>query len=247
MEANSIRSGAGAAKAPSGRGILAAGSIAAVATCALVAAAVGLFFVWPYSPDRLSAAGILEFLERDPIGGLVSLDVLMLVIAPINMIVFIALFAALERTDRPLAVTALIAGTVALACLIVCRPIAELVALSGMYASAAGESARATIVAAAEGLLAYFKGTAWIVQTTLFPIAGLIFASLMRRSTAFSRADSTVGIVVSSLALGFFIPKLGLLLLFANTIGTIPWYLMIARRLWRLRATEGGMREAGIQ
>jgi hypothetical protein len=69
----------------------------------------------------------------------------------------------------------------------------------------------------------------------------MIFAILMRRSPAFSRADSTVGIIVSALAFGFFIPKIGILLLFANTIGTLPWYLMVARRLAIL--SKAGERE----
>jgi hypothetical protein len=241
MTVNAAKKDSDAALVSAGRGIYAAGSIAAIASIILVTAAVGLYFVWPYAPDRLSASGVLELLERAPFEALISLDVLMLVIIPINMIVFIALFAALEKVNRPLAICALIAGAIAFVCLVVCRPIAELAELGGKYAAAAGEAERLPIVAAAEGLLSYFKGTAWIVQTALFAVTGLIFAALMRRSPSFSRADSTVGIIVSSLAFGFWIPKIGILLLFANTIGIIPWYLMVARRLSIL--AKAGLRD----
>ncbi len=215
-------------------GLYAVGAIACVATMILIATAVGLYFVWPYAPDRMGAEEILRYLARDLLGGLVSLDILMLVIAPINMLVFIALFAALGKANRPLAASALIAGAIAFVLLIVCRPIAELVALSARYGAAAGEGDKAVLVAAAEGLLAYFKGTAWIAQTVLYPIAGMVFAILMRKSSAFSKADSIVGIVVSVSTFGFMLPKVGTLFLFINTIGTLPWYSMIARRLWKL-------------
>jgi hypothetical protein len=216
---------------PAQAGIFTAGAVACVATLVLAASAVGLYFVWPYSPDRMDAAQILEYLGRDMLGGLVSLDILMLIIAPINMIVFIALFVALEKENRAMAVMALVAGSLAFACLVVCRPIAELVALSGKYALASGDPERAVLVAGAAGILAYFHGTAWSIQTALFPIAGLIYALLMRKSAAFSTADSIVGILVSATAFGFVLPRVGLFFLFINTIGTIPWYIMVARRL----------------
>lgn len=227
------------ALAPEGRGIYLAGAIAAISTCVLVAAAVGLYFVWPYSPDRMSAAQVLEYLARDPLGALVSLDVLMLIIAPVNMIVFISLFTALFRTNMALAITALACGMIAFACLIVCRPIAELAALSGKYALTPIASDRAPLIAAAEGLLAYFNGTAWMIQTALFAMAGLFYASIMRKSRMFSKADSVVGIIVSVPALGFLLPKVGILFLFINTIGTFPWYIMIARRLWLAVRDDG--------
>jgi hypothetical protein len=223
---------------PGQAGIFAAGAVACVATLVLAAAAVGLYFVWPYSPDRMGPAELLEYLGRDMLGGLVSLDILMLIIAPINMIAFIALFIALEKEGRALAVAALLAGAIAAVCLVICRPIAELVALSREYAQAAGGQERDVLVAAAAGLLAYFKGTAWIIQTALFPTAGLLFALLMRKSTAFSKADSAVGIIVSVTAFAFVLPKVGMLFLFANTIGTIPWYIMVARRLSMLAKKE---------
>jgi hypothetical protein len=158
----------------------------------------------------------------------------MLLIPPINMIVFISLSVALYRSGVVLAATALACGLFSFACLIICRPLAELLYLSGRYAVAAGVTERAALTSAAEGLLSYFKGTAWMIQTALYPVAGLIYAFLMRKSKVFSKADSVVGIIVSASAFGFVLPKLGLLFLFANTIGTIPWYIMIARRLFSL-------------
>jgi hypothetical protein len=123
--------------------------------------------------------------------------------------------------------------------MIVCRPIAELVHLSGKYAAASSEPERDVLVAAAEGLLSYFKGTAWATQTALFPIAGMAFAAAMRKSAAFSKADSLVGILVSAIAFGFVLPKIGMLFLFINTIGTLPWYLMLARRFSLLARKVG--------
>src|SRR5512133_3349616 len=100
--------------------------------------------------------------------------------------------------------------------------------------AATTESEQAGITMAAHGFLAYFKGTAWYIQTALYPIAGMIFAFLMRQSPSFSKADSVVGFIVCALAFGFVLPGIGILFLFANIIGTITWYLMLARRLWKI-------------
>jgi hypothetical protein len=112
-----------------------------------------------------------------------------------------------------------------------------IVVLSRSYMAAATESEKAGLAISAQGFLAYFKGTAWFIQTALYPIAGMIFAILMRRSPSFSKADSVVGLIVSALTFGFVLPRIGMLFLFINTIGTIPWYLMIARRLWKISRT----------
>lgn len=197
----------------------------------LIAAAVGLYFVWPYSPGRLGTEEILMLLADSPFAGFMSLDLSMVVIAPFNAVVFVALYGALREQNRGFALVALVVGSVAFAIMIVSRPVLELRELGLRYAAATTAPERAMYVTVAETLLIYYEGTAWFIQTVLYLLPGLIFGILMRHAPGFGRAVATVGIVVAAAGYGFVIPTAGPLFLMLNTIGSVVWYGMVGRCL----------------
>jgi hypothetical protein len=90
------------------------------------------------------------------------------------------------------------------------------------------------ILAAGEVLRTQLDGTALATQTVFFMLAGLLNSSLMLRAGFFSKATAWLGIVVSAVGLGFFLPTIGLLFLFLNTIGSVPWCFLVARDLFRI-------------
>ena len=208
-------------------------AVMCIVVAALIAAAVALYFVWPYSPGRLDTAEILSLLAAEPFAGFMTLDLSMVVIAPFNTVVFVGLYLALREQREAFALLALILGAIAFATMITSRPVIELLELGREYA-VAPPAAREALVTIGDGLLLYYEGTAWVIQTVLFLLPGLIFAILMRRSPGFGTAESVVGIVVSVAGFGFAIPDAGGVLLLINTIGTVFWYPMLARRFWRL-------------
>lgn len=61
----------------------------------------------------------------------------------------------------------------------------------------------------------------------------------MFRSSLFSGAAAWVGIAATLPTFGFFIPIVGLVLLFVATFGGVVWYVMIARIFFRLGWNEG--------
>jgi hypothetical protein len=65
-------------------------------------------------------------------------------------------------------------------------------------------------------------------------LAGLVNCLLMLRTTFFSKSTAWLGIVISAIGLGFFLPTVGLLFLFLNTFGSVPWCFLLARDLFRL-------------
>jgi hypothetical protein len=201
---------------------------------------VVLYFVWPYSPGRLSTPEILELLANEPFAGFMSLDLSMVVIVPINIVVFIALYVALRRVNHSYALIALVLGAIAIPTVIISRPVLELLELGRAYAVAATPAEQEPAVTLAEGLLLYYEGTAWVLQTLLLLTPGLIFALLMRKSPDFSRATAIVGIVISAAGFGFVVPGADALFLFINTIGTIVWYPMVAVSFRRMAAETRG-------
>ena len=215
------------------------GGIASIVIAFSIALAIAAFFIWPYKGSNTSIEAIFTLLQTDRLGGLISLDISMLLIAPINILMFLAIYAALRRVDESIALIALVLALIAVVLVIVCRPLVELTVLSDHYAAATDPTEKLRYLAAGEILRTSLDGTAWMMQTVFFLLAGLINCLLMLRTTFFSKATAWLGIVISVIGLPFFLPgAIGLLFLFLNTIGSVPWCLLLARDLLRM-AGEG--------
>ncbi|MBI5950035.1 MAG: DUF4386 family protein [Chloroflexi bacterium] len=213
------------------------GGIASIVIAVSVAFAITAYFIWPYKGNTTSIESIFTLLQTDRLGGLISLDISMLLIAPINILMFLSIYAALRQADESIALIALVLAVIAVVLVIVCRPLIELTVLSDHYATATDPTEKLRYLAAGEVLRSSLDGTAWMMQTVFFMLAGLINCLLMLRTTFFSKATAWLGIVISAIGLGFFLPTIGLLFLFLNTIGSVPWCFLVARDL--LRLTKG--------
>jgi hypothetical protein len=210
------------------------GAISSNIVVVLVILAIIAFFTWPYSPEVVSTEEIFTNLQTDPIGGLFSLDPLLLLIDLIIILPLLALYAALKPVNESYALIALVLGLISVILIIVARPIIELFYLSGQYASAATETSRSQYLAAGEALVALFNGTAWMVSTIFLAISGLISALLMFQSNIFTKTTAYVGIIAIIPQFGFFVPGIGPLLLLVATFGGVVWYILIARTFYQL-------------
>lgn len=217
------------------------GGIASLLLSVLIAFAVIAYFIWPYTPGFASTEDIFNSLQTDRLGALFSLDVMMLVTAPVDIFLFIALYAALKRINESYALIALVLGLMSIALLIPTKPLSELVYLSDQYAMSATDAARSQYLAAGEALLAMAGGTAWINFSLFSNISFLLSSVLMLRSKSFSRATATIGIVNSIFALGIIIPVFmiqAILGLGATLVGTL-WFILLGRGFLRMgRETE---------
>lgn len=210
------------------------GALASLLVGISIVFAIAAYFIWPYKGNTTSIEAIFTLLQTDRLGGLISLDISMLLIAPINILMFLAIYTALRRVDESIALIALVLALTAVVLVIVCRPLIELTVLSDHYAAATDPTEKLRYLAAGEVLRSSLDGTAWMMQTVFFMLAGLINCLLMLRATFFNKATAWLGIVNSVIGLGFFLPTIGLLFLFLNTIGSVPWCLLLARDLFRI-------------
>jgi len=218
------------------------GGVSSLLLAGLVAFAVIAYFIWPYTPGFASTETIFVTLNTDRLGALFSLDVMMLVTAPIDILLFIALYVALKRVNESYTLIALVLGLMAIALLIPTKPLAELVFLSEQYAAATTEVARSQYLAAGEALLTLASGTAWIVFSLFSNISFLLSSLLMLRSTDFGKATAYIGIVNSIFALGIIIPVFVIAAicgLGATIVGTM-WFVLLARGFFRLGKNNRG-------
>lgn len=214
------------------------GCAGCVLVALLVLLAIVAYFIWPYTANDESSRQIFELLNEDLLGGLVSLDMIMLIIMLINIIPILAIYISIRKVNESYALIALVLQLIGIAAVIASRPLVEMSVLSDAYAQAATETERGYYLAAGEAFRVVFDGTAWAVQTTLFMIAGLINSILFLKSTIYSRLTAWIGIIMSLLGLLFFLPEVGLIFLFLNTVLTIPFYLLVANSLYKLSRVE---------
>jgi hypothetical protein len=214
------------------------GAIACLVISLAVMFAVVVFLIWPYMPGTATTADILVTLQEDRLGGLFALDLLLLLIELVSILPLLALYAALKRVNESYALIALVVGLMAVVLTVQARPLAELVLLSERYTQATTAAARIQSLTAAEALLVYFDGTAWMIFTVFIALSGLISSLLMLRSEAFGPWTAYLGIVTTVPGFGFFIPVVGPLLLFVGTFGGVVWYVLVARAL--LHLARGG-------
>ena len=215
-------------------GLFKVATVAAIVSELVLLLGLVTYFIWPYSPGSRSTEHIFLLLQDNPLGGLISLDLFLLVGNLFSLFLFLALFVSLRQVDGSYALIALAMGLVGLVLLIPARPLIEIRALSQTYASATSEAARNQALASGDTLLALFEGTGWFLNTLLGGFSLLVSSLLMLRSAAYSKATAYVGIVSNAMVCLFYLPFIGVFLLFLSVPGYMLWYFLLARTFFRL-------------
>lgn len=216
------------------RGVLRTGAAAAVGSVALIVVQVAVFAL---HPPPVEITEVLALLQRNPVLGLLSLDVLYVVNNVLVALVYLALGVVLLRRAGSLVLVALTLGLLGMAAYLGGgNPAVELLALAGQHADAS-PAEQAALLAAGASLLESWRGTAYLTYYLLNAAALLLLAVAMLRTGALGRP------------VGWWALAAGVLMLVPATFGVVgtvfavasllPWSVMCllaARRLWRLAA-----------
>lgn len=192
-----------------------------------------------------SAMDWFTLLQNNRLIGLTLLETFDLVNYALVGLIYLALYAALRRADAGSMAIATAFGFVGVAVYFASNQAFSMLSLSDQYAAATTDAQRSTFLAAGEALLAINnpgaidQGIGGTISLFLVTLAGLIISIVMLRSSIFSRATAVVGILAHGFGLGYFVA-----LAFAPAILALPpsisapflliWYILIARRLFRL-------------
>lgn len=207
------------------------GGAAALTIVALIPVQIVVYIVWP-PPETV--VGFYEMFERSTLLGLLALDLLLIIDWLLFLPLFLALYVVLRRTSESWMAIGLTGGLLATAIYFASAVALEMLALSELYAAAITEAERMVAVAAGEAMLATYTGTAFHASYILGSLAGLIIAAVMLRSPVFGRATAYVGIASNLLALGLYVPVVGLVLSILSAVGLGVWYALIGWKLLRL-------------
>jgi hypothetical protein len=208
--------------------------IAAIVSEIVILLGIVTYFIWPYAPGTKTTESIFLLLQSNPFGGLVSLDLFLVVGNLFSILLFLALYVSLKQVNESYALIALAVGLIGVVLLIPSRPLFELLFLSARYTAATTDVAKNQYIATGDTLLALFDGTGWFMNTLLGAISLLVSSLLMLRSSIYGKSTAIVGIITNVVVCGFFIPVIGPFLLFLSLPGYMIWYFQLARRFFQM-------------
>ena len=197
----------------------------------LIVAQMIVFITWP---PPSTAIDYFKLFQDNALLGFLALDLLYVIDNVLLIPILLALYVALRRTNEPFMLIGAALGFVGIAALFASNPAANMHFLSGQYAAAATDAQRSLLLAAGEAMLAVYSGTAYHVSLILGSVALVIISVVMLQSKIFSKATAYMGVLANVLALGLYVPKIGIYILFFSIVFLWIWYILITRRLFRL-------------
>jgi len=219
---------------PAWKNLYKIGGVAALIGAAIVPVQTVVFIAWP--PPALDAPVTEWFalLQNNPFRGLLNLDLMYLVSWILLIPVLLAQYVALRRVDEGVMAVATITGFVAI--IVFCTSIvgAEMLFLSNGYMAATTEVERSLYLAAGQAMMATYQGTPFHVSLVLGSLALVAISAVMLWSRSFGRVTAWAGIIGNGLALGFYVPAIGVWLLTASVLPLFGWLLLLGRALLKL-------------
>lgn len=194
-------------------------------------------FVFLFSPPPTSVIDFFQLYHDNWFLGLLSLDFLYLFNNAIIAILYLSLFVKLVEERPALIVMGFIIGLIGIACYFPTNPSFEMWTLSRRYFEA-NALTQGSFIAAGEGLLAHYTGTAFNVYYVFNAFTLLAFSYAILKSPQFSRATGYWGLtsgVLMSVPSSF-----GMVGMIFSLLSLVPWMVFIILLLSRLRqfATE---------
>jgi hypothetical protein len=111
------------------------------------------------------------------------------------------------------------------------NPAVQMAALSDQYTAATTDAERTTALAAGQAMLAMWQGTAFQAAYLLGSVAGILFGVVMLRSREFSRPTGWLAILANVVALGLYVPRVGVFIAVFSVLFLEVWYVLVALRL----------------
>lgn len=206
--------------------------------CAAVLLSIVFFpiqiIVFMVSPPPDTVIGWFRLFQNNQLIGLLDLDLLLVADQVLAILIFLALYEALRRDNESLMAIGLALGLVAAVLFIASNPAFAMLSLSDQYAAAVTDVQRAIFLAAGQAMLVTWQGSAFQVSYILGSVASIIVSVVMLRSKLFSKATAYLGILANAIALGLYVPMVGVYISVFSVVFLWVWYILIARGLFYL-------------
>ena len=192
-------------------------------------------FIYITFPPPTDVIGYFMLFQNNWIIGLLDMDLLYLFDSALLIIVYLALYVALKKTNKSFMTIALVLGLVGIASFFSSKPAFEMLSLSTQYASATSEAQKFILLGAGQALLAIYSGTAFDVYYIFNALTLIIISAVMLKNKIFSKLTAYLGLISGFLML---IPSTaGMIGIIFSFLSLIPWAIfsvLIARRFFQI-------------
>lgn len=201
--------------------------------------------VFILSPPPQTVLEYFDLFQRNPLLGLLDLD-LLLTIDYLAMIPFyLALFVVIRRASPTSALVALVFGLFSVVLFLCSREATfSMWLLSNQYASAVTATQEAALVASGQTLLTLYNGGTFGLSYLLGAASTLIFSVAMARHRIFGLLPGIVGIVTGvTMLVPANLGQVGLIVAMLSLVPTALWLILLSRAFLRAAKsiTPGGI------
>lgn len=217
------------------RPLLRIGAVAAVFVVIMIPIQALVFI---FVPPPQTVVEYFDLFQRNPLLGLLDLD-LLLTIDYLSMIPFyLALFVVIRRVSATSALIALVFGLFSVALFLVSREATfSMWLLSNQHAAATTAAEQAALVASGQTLLTLYNGGSFGLSYILGAVSTLIFSAAMVRYRVFGLLPGVVGIITGiSMLVPANLGQIGVLIAMLSLIPTLVWLILLSRALFRAAA-----------
>jgi hypothetical protein len=209
------------------RGVLATAAAGAILTAVCVPLQVALFIAVP-PPTSHSVGAWFDLFNTNPVIGLLSLDLLMMVEQVLAVPIILALFLLVHRAAASAALLGAAGWLMGAVLFLSSNTGFEMLALARGY-GAADLADKAGYIAAGQGMLASYwdMGTSFVVGYVLSAVGGIVLGAALVRAGTLGRATGWLLVVANVVGLGIFLPGVGIAVSLFSVVLLWVWYLRI--------------------
>jgi hypothetical protein len=208
--------------------------IAAIITAVFIPVQIIVFITNP--PPSLVIDWFALF-NTNRLVGLLDMDLLLVFDTVLSIPIILALYFALRNTNKSIMTLALAFAFIAFAAYFASNTTFDMASLSRQYGAAATEAQKSTYLAAGQAIMTNYTGTAFQINYFLGAVTLIMMSSVMLRSNIFSKPTGYLGIIANVIALGLYVPKVGVYISVFSVLFLWVWYILIARKFLQLGKT----------
>jgi hypothetical protein len=222
--------------------------VGGAAALVVVVLTVGEVIGFSFYPQPGTVSDWFELFQSNKIVGLLDFWGLEIPMYGMFILVFLALYVVLRKTNEGLMAIALTCSLLGVAIFFATNNPFSMLSLSDQYATATTDAERSAILAAGQAVLANTNQRTvggFNIALFLVSVAGLVVSSVMLRDDFFSRRTAYVGILAHGLSLADYVRQaltssvvIALLVILPGALCVAIWFTLVGRRLTQLGRSE---------
>ena len=214
------------------RPLLRLGTVSAIVVVVMIPIQAAVFIL---SPPPTTVGDFFALFQRNPLLGLLDLDLLLTFDCLVMIPFYLTLFVLLRHVARSAALLALTLGLFSLVLFLFSRDATfSMWMVSDQYAVAGSEAQKAALMATGQTLPTLYNGGRFGLSYVLGAVSTLVFSGAMFKHPLFGRRPGTIGVFTGITML---IPpnsgRLGLTVAILSLAPTAVWRVVLARTFRR--------------